>query len=529
MTGASAIARRAFGDARVRTFSFAALFAFVALLQAIAYRTGYPTLEDRLRFALSVGQNDAARLLYGEPHDLLTVGGYLSWRLGGGLAIFAGVWGLLAAVRATRAEEDAGRADLVLSGVVGRRRAFFAQLAAIAAGAAVLWLALFVALVAGRVAVGGAAYLALAVVSVVPVFVGVGAVASQAAPTKRLASGLSTGVLLVALALRTVGATTDGLHWLMWTTPLGWAGELRPFADPQPLVLLLPIVSAALLLVTASALVIRRDIGRGLLPSRDTAPPHLRLLGSPLAQAVRSGRAVLLAWVAGVGAFALLMGFISGVATPDVISEELRRQLEKLGVESVVTPSGWLGFTFVFLVLAVSLFCCMQVGGIRSEEAEERLETLLALPVGRRRWFAGRLALAAGGAAVVALAAGVLAWTGAAIQGAGVSLPVMIGAGANCLPVSLLFLGLGALAFAFAPRPSTGIAYGLVAVAFVWELLGALLEAPEWVLALSPFHDIGLVPGQRFEAGWAAVMLVIGGIAAVAAIWRFEQRDLTGP
>ena len=526
MASASAIARRAFGDARVRTFSFAALFAFVSLLQATAYRTGYPTLEDRMRFALSVGQNDAARLLYGEPHDLLTVGGYLSWRVGGGLAIFAGVWGLLAAVRATRAEEDAGRADLVLSGVVGRRRAFLAQLAAIAAGAAVLWLALFFAFVAGRVAVGGAAYLALAIVSVVPVFVGVGAIASQVAPTKRLATGLSTGVLLVALALRTVAATTDSPHWLMWTTPLGWAGELRPFADPQPLVLLLPIVGTVLLLGTASALMIRRDIGSGLLPSRDTARPRLRLLGSPVGQAIRSGRGVLLAWVAGVGAFALLMGFISGVATPDVISEEVRRQLEKLGVESVVTPSGWLGFTFIFLVLAVSLFCCMQVGGIRSEEAEERLETLLALPVGRRRWLAGRLVLAAAGAVVVALAAGVLAWTGAAIQGAGVSLPAMIGAGANCLPVSLLFLGLGALAFAVAPRPSTGIAYGLVAVAFIWELLGSLLEAPGWLLALSPFHDIGLVPGQPFESVGAAVMLAVAAFAGISAVWLFESRDL---
>ena len=54
MSPARAIARRAFADARVRTFSFALLFAVAALLQATAYRTGYPTLEDRLKFARSV-------------------------------------------------------------------------------------------------------------------------------------------------------------------------------------------------------------------------------------------------------------------------------------------------------------------------------------------------------------------------------------------------------------------------------------------------------------------------------------------
>jgi polyether ionophore transport system permease protein len=527
VSGSSAIARRAFADARVRTISFAFLFAIAALLQATAYREGYPTLEDRLKFARSVGANDAARLLYGEPHDLLTVGGYVSWRVGGSLAIFAGLFGLLGAVRAMRAEEDAGRADLVLSGVVGRGRACVAQLAAIGASAAVLWLALFIALVAGELAVGSSAYLALATVSVLPVFVGVGALASQLAPTKRLATGISTGVLALALALRTVASVSGGdVRWLRWATPLGWASEMQPFADPRPVVLLLPVVTAVVLLIAASAIAVRRDIGRGLLPSRDSAPARLRLLGSTSAQALRSERAGLVAWLVGVGGFALLMGILSSAITPDIVSDELQEQLEKLGGGSIVTPAGWLGFSFVFLLLAVSLFSCMQVGSIRSEEADQRVETLLAQPVSRRRWLGGRLLVAAGGAAAVALAAGVLAWAGAAAQGADVALPTMIGAGANCLPVAFLFLGLGTLAFALVPRFGTGIGYGLVAAAFVWELLGSLLETPEWLLALSPFHDVGLVPGEPFETGAAAIMLAIAACAALASLLVFERRDL---
>jgi putative exporter of polyketide antibiotics len=72
----------------------------------------------------------------------------------------------------------------------------------------------------------------------------------------------------------------------------------------------------------------------------------------------------------------------------------------------------------------------------------------------------------------------------------------MLGAGVNTLPPALLFLALGALAFALAPRASTVIAYGLVGLAFVWELFGALLEVPDWLLALSSFHDVGLVPAS---------------------------------
>jgi ABC-2 type transport system permease protein len=229
VASASAIARRAFADARVRTISFAALFFAAALTQATAYREGYPTLAERLKFARTVGENDAARLLYGAPHDLLTVGGYVSWRVGGTMAVFAAAFGLLGAVRAMRAEEDAGRADLLLAGVVSRRSAFLAQLAAIGAGAAVLWLALFVAFLAGGLPAGGSAYLALAAVSVVPVFAGVGALTSQLAPTKRVATGLAAAVLVIAFALRTVAAIASaGLEWLRWATPFGWVEELRP-------------------------------------------------------------------------------------------------------------------------------------------------------------------------------------------------------------------------------------------------------------------------------------------------------------
>jgi polyether ionophore transport system permease protein len=525
--GASAVARRAFGDARVRTISFAILFFIAALTQATAYREGYPTLAERQRFARSVGGNDAARLLYGTPHDLLSTGGYVSWRVGGTMAVLAALFGLLGAVRAMRAEEDSARADLVLSGTVSRRGIFLAQLAAIAGGAAVLWLALFVSFLAGRLPAGGSAYLALSIVSVVPVFAGVGALTSQLAPAKRLATGLATAVLVTAFALRAVPALSSaGLGWLRWTTPLGWAEELRPFSDAQPLVLLIPALTAALLLLAAGALYLRRDIGRGLLPARETAAPRTGLLGSPAALALRSERGMLVAWLVGVGAFALLMGVLSGAVTPDVFSENVQRQLDKLGAGSVVTPSGWLGFSFVFFILAVSLFCSMQIAAIREEESEQRLETVLALPVGRRGWLVARLLLAAGGAAVIALAAGLLAWAGAAAQGADVSLPEMLGAGANTLPPALLFLALGALAFSLVPRASALVAYGLVGLAFLWELFGALLEVPAWLLALSPFHDVGLVPGEPFEPVAAVVMLALAACTTLAALWAFRRRDL---
>ena len=116
---------------------------------------------------------------------------------------------------------------------------------------------------------------------------------------------------------------------------------------------------------------------------------------------------------------------------------------------------------------------------------------------------------------------------GASSQGADVSVGSMIGAGANCLPAALLFLAIGALAFALLPRVAAVVAYVVVGAAFALELFGSLLEAPGWLLAVSPFHNIGLVPGESFEAGAAAVMVALALVAALASLALFARRDLT--
>ena len=104
----------------------------------------------------------------------------------------------------------------------------------------------------------------------------------------------------------------------------------------------------------------------------------------------------------------------------------------------------------------------------------------------------------------------------------------MIEAGLNCLPASLLFLGVAALAYAVLPRASAGIAYGFVAVAFLWQLFGSLLGAPKWLVDATPFAHVGFVPAQPFRVGAAAVMIAIGLLAGLLAMVCFRRRDLTG-
>lgn len=523
-----ALVRRRTLDARASTIAFAWLFAAVGYINPVTYASAYPTLASRLPLVEGFANNKAVVLFYGKAYDVLTAGGYTAWRSGGTLALFAAIFGLMTAVRATRAEEDSGRTEIVLAGVVGRRAVFAAALLALTAAIAVLWLAELAGLVLAGLPAGGSAYLALATASVALVFAGVGALVSQLAPTRRGALQSGLAMFAIAFLLRVIADTADGAHWLRWATPLGWAEELRPFTGAQALVLLLPLAVSTALFAAAASIAGGRDIGAGLVPARDSAPPRLQLLSSPTAHALRQERMSLSTWIASVAAFGLTIGIVSESVNRAVISGSLQRQLEKFGGGPVVTPRDYVAFAFICFVLVTSLFACSQLGAARREEEQGRLETLFALGVGRRRWLLGRLALAVAGAVAISLTAGVATWFGAQAAGVEVSLTSLLEAGGNCLPVALLFLGVATLAFALVPRASNGIAYGLVSIAFLWYLFGSLVGVPGWVVAATPFAHVAAVPAESFSAVAAAIMIAIGLLAAAAGLARFERRDVLG-
>ncbi len=338
MGALSAIARRRFAAGRVRDLCFAVFFFVYAAGQVSAYRSTYPTTQDRLDFAKSFGDNKAVRLFYGVPHDLLTAGGYAAWRVAGVLAIFAAAWGLLAAVRSMRAEEDSGHEELVLAQAVDRRTSFAASIAAGVAGAAILWAAVWLGLVAGKLPAGESALFALGLAFLGLGSLGVGALVSQVASTRRLALELGAGVLGLAFVLRVIADTADSLDWMRWLTPLGWAEELRPFTGSRPAVLLLLLGAAAVLIASAGWIAMRRDIGVGLVQASDTKEPNPSLLSSPTAQALRDERGRLAAWTIAGGVFAVVIGVLADSVSSVNVPESLNQQLQKLGVSSVTTP-----------------------------------------------------------------------------------------------------------------------------------------------------------------------------------------------
>ena len=192
-------------------------------------------------------------------------------------AIVAALMSVFLVIRHTRADEEAGRLELVGSAAVGRLAALTAGLLVALTANVVLAVLLVAVLVVLGLPVAGSVAFALAITTCGLAFAAVAAVAAQLAAGARAARGIAFGVLGAAYLLRAVGdaAGTGGVAWLTWLSPLGWtetdeALHHRPLVGAGPAAALTAAATGV-----AYLLAVLRDHKAGLLPDRP-GPPRRR-------------------------------------------------------------------------------------------------------------------------------------------------------------------------------------------------------------------------------------------------------------
>ena len=511
------------------------LFGVLVFNEAVSYHTYYPTTASREALVRAFGDNPAFAALIGQAHRLDTAGGFVSWRLLALLTWVGAVWGFLTATRLMRREEDAGRWELLLAGRTTRRRATTQAIGGLALGWLVLWtLCAALTVAAGaRSAVGfstwGSLLYATQATASAAMFLAVGALTSQLAATRRQANGLAALVLAAAYVIRLVADSVDGVAWLRWVSPLGWIEELRPLTDAQTIAL----VPVALLTAGACGLAIilagRRDVGAAVLARSAPARSRTRLLDGSALLVVRLERWVALAWIGGLALFGVVLGITArSAASGQVAVDDIERTVSRLGARPVSATTAWIGYEFLYLAALLTFAAAGQVAAMRSEEADGHLDHLLARPLDRRTWLAGRLGFAAAFVVVAALATGLAGWAGVA-GGPGAPGPgAMLEAGLNLKPPALLILGLGTLLLGAAPRLAMPVLYALVLWSFLIEIVGTSITSNRWLLDTALFTHVGPVPAAGLD--WLAIGIFtgVGVMAAVAGGAAFARRDLVG-
>ena len=519
LAGTGALARLAFRRDRIMLPAW--VYVITVLIASNSYSLGklYPTAAARDALAVSGGRNPALVFLYGRFWGD-SLGAVSAWRYGVWAAIFAALMSIFLVIRHTRADEEAGRLELVGSAAVGRLAALTAALlVAVAANVLLTVLLVIVLILIGLPAAGSVAF-ALAITTCSLAFAAVAALAAQLTAGARAARGIAIGVLGAAYLLRAVGDASGegGVSWLTWLSPLGWTEQIQPYTADRWWVLALPLALTAAATAAAYVLSMVRDHGAGLLPDRPGRPAASAWLRGPTGLAWRLQRGTLYGWAVGFAfTFAASGAAAKGIGSLLGGSQQLRNAFTRLGGEAGIT-NAYLAAIMSLAGLAAAAYATSAVLRLRTEETGGQAEPLLATATSRIRWGLSHIAIAVVGTAALLAVAGVAAGLGYGLRtgSAGPEVARLLGAAMVQLPASLAVAGAAVVLFGLAPRASVAGAWTVVGVVVLIALFGQVLQLSQWVLDISPFAHVPKLPGAEVTLHTTGAPLLWLALAAVA-------------
>lgn len=493
--------------------------------------------SERASIVALAAANPAFLFLRGLP-DGVSVGAVAFFQAFSFMAVLAGLMSTFLVVRHSRADEELGRAELLGSTPMRRSAELAATLLLGVIANTLLCVVVAAGFIAGGLPIGGSVVAAVAVGSVGLVFVGVAALVAQALPSGRAANGVAAALVGGAYLVRGIGdalgtpnpeLTQVTPSWLSWLSPIGWGQATRPFSQPTLTPLLLALAAFVVLAAVALALRSRRDLGSSLVPER-AGSARARLGGrSALGLAWRLQRATLIGWCVGVA----VLGSIAGGLGP-VVAEAVAGNASLSSLIASLVPGTQADvvdiFTAALLGIAGVLAGAAGVQAVlrlRAEEAEGRAELLLATPLSHARWVGATLIVAT--ASVLAVCAVVGAVTGVAIansSGDSSEVARFTGAALAHAPAALVFVAITALVFALAPRLTIPLGWGLLVIGLVIGQFGTLLQLPEWLQDVSPFHHSSAMPVENLNVTAALILIGIAAVGALLASVLVRRRDL---
>ena len=429
------------------------------------------------------------------------------------MIIAASILSILTVIRHTRAEEESGTAELVLSSVVGRYARTYAALILVGGVNAVLAVTMTVAMAATGFGVVDTAAMCLGVTGVSMVFGAVAAVTAQLWRQARTATGAAMGVLALAVLVRGIGDVINNSgSAVSWFSPIAWAQQMRPFVDLRWWPFALLVVLAVALMGLAAALESRRQYDAGVIPSTGERP-NAHPIKSVFGLHVTLQRGQTIGWTVGL--------FLSGLAFGSMTKSLLDAAKENELLQRVLAQQGTDGVYMTmtqFLAAAATAYVVTAVLRVSNDEQSGLGEAVLAGAVSRWRWLLTAVAAAIVGSTVLMFFAGLGNGLGAGITiGEPQAIWRLTLAGVAFVPAMAVMAGIAALAVALR---HTWIGWLAVTFVIISLYLGALLRLPQWLLDASP------VGQTKAPTEYSAVALTVMVVAAARAVPR-RGRDLS--
>lgn len=497
---------------------------FLSASSVLIYPWVFPTAADRVALAGALGANPALGLIFGPAHDLSTSDGFNAWRslaLGGFLVSLGAIF---AVVRATRAQEDSGQAELLASGVMGRSTRLMSGIAVALIGS------LVAGAVAGLVTVlcGGGWGTSMLIGATFTasgwMFAAVAAVTAQIGSDARTATSMAVGALGVLFLLRGFVSSLEAPAWTLWINPLGWMQETRPGSGNHWAPLLLAVVFTLVVVAVAFVLQSRRDYGQGSVAQRPG--PASGTTRTTWGLATRLNRGPIITWTIAFLGLGVVFGYFA-TSVNDLFSADAGvQQILAAGATSPDQLTGAFVRTILSLVGILAAVPGVQVLlKLRTEEMEDRVEPVIAGAVSRVRFFTSNVVLALAASTLYVVVAGAVIALLVANADIGLSFTDAFVQAVATTPAVWTVVALSAAVVGARPAASIA-AWAGVLLSFGLTLLGPTFGLDDWALAISPFWHVPEITAASPDwtgLGW--LPLVTAAFLAVG-FTGFRKRDL---
>lgn len=434
-------------------------------------------------------------------------------------------------IRHTRTEEASGRNELILGRPVGRYANLSAALILSCGGSLLAGLLTAAALMGNGLAGNGSLLAGLTLAASGCIFAGIGGLCAQIFEHSGSARGGVFGVYgltMVAMVLNNMGGGSTGWAWL---APEAWFRITVPFGENHAWPLLVLIVLSALPMMLSYMLLVRRDMGTGLIAQKEGSANASPRFNSPMALAWRQHKGSILAWAIGMA----YLGGTMGVGTPN-ISEAISSTFAQMNTSwapamaKLGNQEGFIAILIYILGLmgGLSVFAVTTIQRLRKEEKEHYAEMVLSRPVSRVKWMGSYLAVAFASSALILLVLGLACGLGWSIAAGEFShFPRVLGMSLSKIPSVWTIIGIAALLYGWLPRIASVLNW-LILSAFIfiemfWEVGIVGWSALQWTpFAYAhysiPIHELATLP------------LIILTVITVVLIWfgfiGFRRRSI---
>jgi ABC-2 type transport system permease protein len=343
------------------------------------------------------------------------------------------------------------------------------------------------------------------------------------------ARGIAGALFVLFYLVRAVGDGTEpsGQSSLIWLSPIGWIQLVQPFASVRWGVFALFLGAVVVLIAAAFVLCSRRDVGAGIIQPRlgpTKGSPHL---GSPLALSWRLQRRSLSAWAILLALYGILIGYLAKTSANLLATNvQLAKVFALFGGASAYTDTLFT-FSLTFAGWIAAAYAIAATLQLQSEEAERRVDPVLASSVSKLRWAGSELVLVVIGSATVLAAFGLLGGLtyGLSTSNVGYELPRVLTAALAYLPAVLVMVGIAVALYGILPRFAY-LSWAALAAFVGIEIIGETLKVSQAILDISPFAHVPAVLVNGLSLMPLVSLTLLAVVLTAAGLLAFQHRSV---